>query len=180
MNIARTLIACGLAAMAGWAQAVVVNIDASHGFTFDSGGSDPAPVAGQHINPIGSRIELSLAAGDYTITNAYAEGRPGALFNAWSYNVGSASWTWAFLVADAAAVAALPTVQNYSRTLTLAAPTTLLFTLRDYYVPDNGGGISLNISPAVPEPGAVALWALGLGVLGVAARRRSPALSKSL
>ncbi len=179
----------GLLLAATLARAVVVNIDATHGFNYDTGGSDPAPVAGQHINPIGSRIELALPAGEYAITNAFAAGLPGADFKAWSYNVGTSSWTWAFLVADAAsdnvifwdsagdgssadAVAALPAVQSYRRTLTLASPTTLLFTLRDYYVADNAGGISLDVSP-VPEPAALGLWAIGLGAVGAAVRRRA-------
>jgi hypothetical protein len=191
VNASRILIAGGLLAAATLAQAVVVNIDATHGFTYDGGGSDPAPQPGDHINPIGSLIELSLPAGDYQITNAFAEGKPGAQFGAWSYNTGTSSWTWAFLVADAstdkvifwnsagdgssaAAVEALPAVQSYRRALTLAAPTTLLFTLRDYYVPDNAGGISLDVSP-VPEPAAVALWAAGLAVVGATVRRRATA-----
>jgi hypothetical protein len=189
MTALRSLCALLAGLSAGVSQAIVVNIDATHGFTYDGGGSDPAPVAGQHINPIGARIELALPAGEFTITNAYAEARPGAAFKAWSYNVGTSSWTWAFLVADAAtdtvifwnsagdggsadAVAALPAVQSYSRTLTLSAPTTLLFTLRDYYVPDNAGGISLNIAGAVPEPATHALWALGLAAVGLCAWRR--------
>jgi len=163
-------------------SATVINIDASHGFTYDRGLSDPAPVPGQHINPIGARIELSLDAGVYEITNAFAQGIPGALFNAWSYNVGNSSWAWAFVVADAstdnviayyeggggnsaAQVAALPAVQSFKERLTLSKPTTLLFTLRDYYVPDNAGGVSLNIvATPVPEPHSGVLLLVGLAV----------------
>jgi hypothetical protein len=167
-------------------HAVVVNIDASHGFTYDGGGSDPAPQPGQHINLIGAPVTLALDAGTWRVTNA--AGLPGALFSAWSYNVGTSSWAWAFVAADdatrrvlfyaeagggssAAAVAALPAVQNFRHEFTLAAPTTLVFTLRDYYVPDNAGGISIDVSP-VPEPGPAALLAAGLALLGWRARRR--------
>ena len=180
----------GLLAAAA-AQAQIVNIDATHGFTFDGGGSDPAPQPGQHINPIGAPLLLTLDAGTYTLTNAV--GQPGALFNAWSFNVGTASWYWAFVTYDAgtnrtlryfaagdvknsaAAVAAQPAVQQFSDQLVLAQRTTVGFTLRDYYVPDNAGGISVRVvavSP-VPEPTPTALLLAGLGVVAVLARRSS-------
>ena len=180
------LLACTLSANAQ----TIVNIDSSHGFTFDGGGSDPAPLPGQHINLIGTPVQLTLGAGTYEITNA--AGLPGADFTAWSYNVGSSSWAWAFVMADdatrnvllygeaggassAAAVAALPSVQNFSTTFALAGTTTLDFTLRDYYVPDNAGGISLKISQvsAVPEPASVGLMSAGLGLLLLRGRRRN-------
>lgn len=168
------------------ARAVVVNIDASHGFSYDGGGSDPAPLPGQHINLIGSPVTLSLGAGDWRITNA--AGQPGALFGAWSYNVGTSSWAWAFVAADeatrqvlfyaeagggssAAQVAALPQVVDFQLDFSLAAPTTVLFTLRDYYVPDNAGGISIDVSP-VPEPASVGLLLAGLALLGGLQRHR--------
>lgn len=171
-------------------EATIINIDSSHGFTYDGGGSDPAPVPGQHLNLIGTPVQLTLAAGTYQITNA--AGLPGASFNAWSYNVFTASWAWAFVIVNdstrntilyaeagggssAAQVAALPAVQNFSTTLTLASTTTLDFTLRDYFVSDNAGGISLNITAvgtAVPEPSTELLIALALAMLSWAARRR--------
>lgn len=198
MHTARLLSAACLALAAGAVQAIVINIDATHGFVYDgTNASDPAPVFGQAIDPIGARITLALPAGEYRITNAFARGLPGAQHAAWSYNLNTASWTWAYVLANAAddtviwwdfagsiagsaaQVAAQPAVQSYSRLLTLTAPTTLLFTLRDYHVPDNGGGISLDISP-VPEPATLALWAAGLaGLAGFAhARRRSGAAGR--
>lgn len=188
MSRSVLVLAAAAALCAGAAQAQVINIDSRYGFTYDTGGSDPAPLPGQHINIIGTPVvTLTLGAGDYTITNA--AGQPGALFSAWSYNVGTSSWAWAFVMADdatrrvilygeagggssAAQVASLPAVQNFSTSFSLAATTTLAFTLRDYYVPDNAGGISLNIAavPAVPEPASALL--LSAGIAGLLWRRR--------
>lgn len=173
----KTAITVALIALAANAQAQVVNIDSRYGFTYDSGGSDPAPLPGQHINLIGSPlVQLTLPAGSYEVTNA--AGLPGANFQGWSYNVGTSSWAWAFVVANdatrqvvlygeggygssAAQVAALPAVQNYRASFTLTASTTLDFTLRDYFVADNAGGISLLVTP-VPEASPAAMLALGL------------------
>jgi hypothetical protein len=191
MNFDKSLIAAAIALGATTlAQAQIVNIDATHGFTFDRGGSDPAPQPGQHLNLIGAPVQLTLGPGDYLVTNAW--GLPGALFKAYSFNLGTSSWAWAFVVADdatrktlfyqeagyitssAAAVAALPAVQNFSYSFSLPATTTLDFTLRDYYVNDNGGGISLKIAQigVVPEPAPAALLLAGLAWVGCGARRR--------
>jgi hypothetical protein len=71
-------------------------------------------------------------------------------------------------------VAALPEVQNFKYNFSLPTTATLDFTLRDYYVLDNGGGISLKISQiaVVPEPVTGTLMVAGLGVVGLCARRR--------
>lgn len=188
----QTLLLLGML-LGSVAEAAIINIDKRYGFTYDGGGSDPAPVPGQHLNLIGTPlVQLTLTAGTYSITNA--AGLPGALFTAWSYNVSNSLWAWAFVMVDnatsktilyasagggssAAQVAALPAVQNFSTTFTLASTTTLNFTLRDYFVGDNDGGISLNINPVqdsgVPEPSMWLLSASGLGLFWLRSRRRS-------
>lgn len=61
-------------------------------------------------------------------------------------------------------------VQSYVRTFT--APTTLRFYIMDSHHWDNLGGISVSITPAIPEPETYALMLAGLGALGLMARRR--------
>jgi len=179
----------------GIASAAIVNVDASNGFNYvPGGGSDPAPVAGDQISFVGTPPTLSLAAGTYTITNATGEAGADPNLTAWSYNVGTSSWAWRFVLATAsgtvinfydagsgsskAYVAGLASVQDFSTTFTLAAPTTVAFTLQDYYVPDNAGGVSLDVqpfatsTPGVPEPAAWTLMIGGFGLTGGAMRRR--------
>ena len=55
---------------------------------------------------------------------------------------------------------------------TLAAPTTVRFSVFDDALGDNSGGISLNVSANVPEPSTWALLIGGFAMVGVAARRR--------
>jgi hypothetical protein len=65
-------------------------------------------------------------------------------------------------------------------TLTFSAPTTVDFVVNDYYLPDNAGGVSLDIEPVggapapVPEPASWAMMIVGVGGLGAALRRRRP------
>lgn len=160
------------------ASAQIINIDSSHGFTYDGGGSDPAPLPGQHINPIGAPLELVLPAGSYVISNA--DGLPGAEYSAWSYNVSASSWAWAFVMADASTqnvilygeagrgssaeqVANQPEVQGFSLSFNLPETSAVLFTLRDYFVADNAGGISLSIDPVATVPLPAAAWMFLIG-----------------
>lgn len=184
------------------AQSTIINIGHENGFTYVvGGGSDPAPVPGQFINFIGGPPSLNLAAGDYRITNGTGMAGANPDYAAWSYNLGNSSWAWGFVAAkdtgevlaygeagygnSKAQVAALSAVQNFSMILSLPAPTTVVFTLRDYYVPDNGGGISLAIAPlsrdpgpgGVPEPAAWALMLAGFGLTGSVIRRRRVSLA---
>ena len=66
------------------------------------------------------------------------------------------------------------TVAGYTDTLTLASTTKLDFFIIDYYLPDNAGGVALNITPlsTVPEPATWAMTLLGFAGLGLATRRR--------
>lgn len=69
---------------------------------------------------------------------------------------------------------------DYSASFILLATTTLDFFVMDYYLPDNGGGIALNINgppSATPLPAALPLFAGGLGVVGWAMRRRKKTAS---
>jgi hypothetical protein len=182
----------------GVASATVVNLGSGLGFTYDGGGSDPEPQAGQHINFIGDVPTLTLGPGTYEITNATGLPDANPDYTAWSFNLGTSSWAWAFVLATAggtvidyeeagrgsskAEVAALPAVQGFHSTFTLDAATTVAFTLRDYYVLDNGGGIALSILPvgqegAVPEPASWATMIAGFGMIGGALRRRRTALA---
>ena len=177
-----------LAALAGTAQAQILNIDArQYGFAFPT---DPAPVVGQLITPItnppgGALLQLTLGPGTYEISNA--TGLPGAnpAFTGWNYSSG---WVWSIVIADdatkrvvyyadrggvqgtQAAIAAQPDVQNFRDVFVLTQTTTLDFMIRDYYLPDNFGGVAVNIS-AVPEMPVAALMALGMVV--IAWRRRA-------
>lgn len=192
--IVPVVFAYGMAVAATPADATIVNLGADLGFTYNGGGSDPAPVAGQHINFMGSVPTLSLAAGTYQITNATGLAGANPDYTAWSYNVGTSSWAWAFVVADSAgtvidyqqagsgndkaSVAALPGVTNFHSTFTLAAATDVAFTLRDYYLNDNAGGLALNVQPVVqgvPEPAEWALLICGFAGAGAMLRRhRAP------
>jgi hypothetical protein len=61
-----------------------------------------------------------------------------------------------------------------SSTFTLTAPTTVDFVVNDDYLPDNAGGVSLNIEAvsAAPEPSSWTLMIAGTGLVGAMLRRR--------
>ncbi len=196
------LLALVLAAPAVAPAGVVVNIDAR---LYGYAESATIPAVGEAVTPVfdgvGDPYTLDLTAGTYNVTNA--SGRPNALFDAFRFNVSTGeSWVWNFLItnasdgnkavlfgegsglgATAADVAAQSAVQDYTGYFTLAADATLRFMIRDYYLGDNAGGVSLlieevgQIGPvAVPEPTGLVL--LGAGSLLAAAtliRRRSAA-----
>lgn len=172
---------------------IVVNIGGTqYGFSFPT---DPAPVPGQIITPItstGSLNQLVLGPGTYSVSNA--TGLPGANpdFDAWRYNLGN-NWVWNFVISDNAtskvllygeaggiqttrsAIANQASVQNFTSSFTLPATTTVNFMIRDYYLPDNFGGVSLLVeggNQSVPEPGSLAIMLGGLSSLGICLWRR--------
>lgn len=155
----------GLAVLTGTAAAqVVVNVDATrYGFAFPT---DPAPVPGQIVTPITNpsgqaRNQIVLGPGRYRVSNA--TGRPGAnpAFTAWNYSGG---WVWSIVLANdatgavlaytdapaqfgsQAAAAASPLVAAVSTTFTLSGTTTVDLFIRDYFLPDNQGGVAVLIA----------------------------------
>lgn len=135
-------------------------------------------------------VELTLNAGQYRI---YSVGRAdGGLFDydAWNYaggflnqyfihtatgttfigtlNAVRTNWE-IFPTADAALATAKATFSPYL--LDVAATETVRFGIADSFYGDNSGGISLRVVP-VPEPESLAMLLGGLGVLGLAVRRR--------
>jgi hypothetical protein len=59
-------------------------------------------------------------------------------------------------------------------TFTLATPTAVKFSVFDTFFGDNVGGVSLNVSSAVPETSTWAMMLLGFAGLGYAGFRRRP------
>lgn len=157
------LICGGVTAGAAFGQ-IVVNVDATrYGFAFPT---DPAPVPGQIVTPITNpsglpRNQVTLGPGRYRVSNA--TGRPGAnpAFTAWNFSGG---WVWSIVLAndatgavlaytDAPALfstqaqaAASPLVAAVSTTFTLSTTTTVDFFIRDYFLPDNQGGVAVLIA----------------------------------
>ncbi|PZP33933.1 MAG: hypothetical protein DI603_07600 [Roseateles depolymerans] len=184
--------------LAGGAQAAdLVNIK---GYGDDGAGANiyGYPVAPGSTVSLINPVMLTLAAGDYSIADAW--GLPGALYDAWNFQTGAAgSWGTHYVAAelmqDGSYQVVLdgngpgdPTCHNHfcawdteeaARDAFLAAaPYTihlghtaqLAFVSADYALGDNAGGISLLVSP-VPEPPAALLLALGLGSMRRLRRR---------
>ena len=163
-------------------------------------GSGPGTV----VNLVGTTAQLTLGPGTYTLTNADTSGNHSAWnFSSgwvWSFaiaahnNNGTGTVLYEAYVggvfgSQAAAAGStnqlyrffdpIPgTVATYSDTLTLGTTTTLDFFILDYYLPDNAGGVALNISSGVPEPSTWAMMILGFAGVGFMAYRRKskPAL----
>jgi len=182
---------------AGAAQAdTLVNIK---GYGADGAGANifaypvPPGTVFSGFNP----VLVALAAGDYDIVDAW--GQPGALYDAWNFEVGAVgSWSSAYVAAEplggdlyrvllvgegledpscANHFCAWSTQQEAAAAFLATPPSrlhldqamTVAFMAADYYLLDNLGGMSISVS-AVPEPQA---WLTGLvGLLGVAWRRR--------
>lgn len=189
-HAARTLLTGAALLLAASAHADVINIDATlYGYNFPT---DPAPVVGQVITPFSNAAggvlnQLTLGPGTYNIGNASGMAGADPGFTGWNFSGG---WVWSVVIADdathqvvyyadrggvqgtQAAIAAQPDVQAFSDSFTLAQTTTLDFMVRDYYLPDNAGGIAVNISSAVPEPASALLMLGGVAALVLRRRRR--------
>ena len=172
----------------GSAHATVVNISTAlngNPVSIDLGGG---------LTGVGTT--LSLAAGSYTVTpvdTSFA----GATFDAanrfGNVNLPATGWEWdyfysiggadgiavgdgaqgglnnpAYRGSAAAAFAAAPA----PTTFTLASATDVTFYWLDDAFGDNIGGVSLNVTSAVPEPGSMALMLAGVAALALRARRR--------
>jgi len=185
-------LALPLALLTATAQATVINIDAREfGFAFPT---DPAPEVGQLITPItnppgGPLLQLTLEPGTYVIRNATGMSGADPNFIGWNYSSG---WVWSVVVSDAAtnqvvyyadrggvqgtqaSIAAQPDVQSFQDTFVLTQATTLNFMIRDYYLPDNAGGVAVDVSliSSVPDAPTPALLALGLAAMGLRLRGR--------
>ena len=130
---------------------------------------------------------------------------PGALYDAWNFQAGNpVAWAWhwkvllddgsdgstinpanynSFILADVDPTesfsteyeAALFGAETAPTVLTFTRTTTLDFVVNDYYLPDNAGGVSLDIKriTATPEPSTILLLVSGLLGLGAKVVRRN-------
>ena len=121
------------------------------------------------LNPFNA-VSLSLAAGTYDFTIVDPAMNSGATFTAWTYN---APWITNYVVFDStnlthdlfmgavslgsssnaqAAFNATVAAGNETTVFTLPTAMTLLFAVPDNILSDNTGGVSVDITPFVPEP----------------------------
>ena len=181
-----------LALAAHPASAQLVNINALV--------SGAHPTGTDWYAPFGA-VSVSLAAGTYDFTLTNPQLTPGALYTAWSYNT---PWATTYLVFDstnlnqqlfkgAVSSQGYPTAQiafdttvgqgNAVTTWTFQNQVTLLFTLSDFLLQDNSGGVSVDVTPhivappepppvgAVPEPSTYGVGAACV-LLGISFMRR--------
>lgn len=152
------------------APRTVINVDAmQYGFDYPT---DPAPTLGQIVAPFsdaagGALNQLTLGPGTYTISNAVGLAGANPSFTAWRFNGGN-NWVWSVVIVDDAtkkvvlygeaggiqssqdAVASQAAVQAFSASFSLATTTVLDFMIRDYYLADNAGGVSVAIDEVTP------------------------------
>jgi len=198
-----SLLALAVALAAPAASAgVIVNID---GARFGYAESPHIPDVGEAVTPIdaapgGPTSRILFTAGTYRVTNAF--GQLGALYQAFRFNQATdgAPWSWSFLItndtdgdkavlygeagdlgATADAVGDQDVVRDFEAFFTLTSNAWLNFMVRDYYVGDNAGGVSLliqEVAPldpaAVPEPASMIMMGVAGSALAAAAfaRRR--------
>jgi hypothetical protein len=172
------------------ARATTVFIDSAvSGCDQCSGGPASVP-PGTTVSGLINPVQLSLGAGTYTLTDATTTG----YYSAWNFSGGwvwsfvvvddathlilKTDYTYNSVSgtqAEAATDTTHPTYDgstylgsggapNFMDTLVLSAPTLLDFFTIDFYVPDNSGGVAINIaaSSEIPEPATAAVLALPL------------------
>jgi len=192
-------VAMAAASTGASAADTIVNIK---GYDNDGAGAQifSYPVSAGTLVSLFNPVLLDLPAGDYTLSDAW--GQPGALYDAWNFQLGAAgSWASHYVVAESLgngqysvlldAVGKLdPTCQNHfcawstqdeARDAFLAtAPfvlhldhvATVAFAAADYNLADNAGGMSVRLVGAVPEPATYALTLGGLALVALLVRRR--------
>lgn len=178
----------------------IVNIQ---GYGADGAGANifSYPVAAGTPVDLFNPVVVSFAAGDYLLSSAW--GLPGALYDTWNFeSTAAGSWASHFVAAEVLpggqyralvdGVSLLdPSCHNHFCAwdtreeataaflatppflLHLAADTQVAFVSADYYLPDNLGGISLQVT-AVPEPGSALLLLAGLSLVLGARRAARP------
>ncbi|MEO6032362.1 MAG: PEP-CTERM sorting domain-containing protein, partial [Burkholderiaceae bacterium] len=190
MKLAPILVALAATLSFSSAQAVVVNISTQLGAN---------PVQISYGGGYGVGTVLHLDAGSYLVTPV-DETFAGAAYTAArrfsSVALPSTGYEWNYYISingapgtkhgfgealnandgdytatPAEAFAAAPAPASF----TLNNASDMFFYWRDNVWSDNSGGISLNVTAAVPEPGTYALMLAGLLAVGTIARRRRKA-----
>lgn len=188
----------GSVASAGAQADTLVNIK---GYGDDGAGANiySYPVAPGTIVGLFNPVLVNLAAGDYLVSDAW--GQPGALYDAWNFqSTAPGSWGSHFVAAEQlgngqfsvlldGAGLSEPSCKNHfcawdteaeatqaflntpAFKLHLSHDSVVAFAAADYYLPDNLGGMSLQIT-AVPEPSSWALMLTGVAALGVMLGKR--------
>ena len=187
-----TLLLGVLVAFSAEANATIVNIDSTqYGYNSYAGATVGNTYSLANYDPWGgsySTLQMTLSAGSYTWSNA--AGLAGATYSDYSFAWGNSSWAWDFAAFDDSnkkllftggidhqsnSATAQSLAAGLTGSFTLTQTTTLDFAIKDYFRADNAGGVSLSISQAsaVPEPEVYVMMLAGLGLIGVAARRKS-------
>ena len=159
----------------------------------------------QPFNTTGKLTEYTFAPGTYSFQLVNND-RSSSFYNqkaeyeAWTWNI---PWSTEYLLFDQSA-ATNPNEGNFVRfgddltsasdaagafnqavaaglnvnDYTFQSKETVIFSVPDYYLPDNNGGVSVLISPvntagAAPEPAELSLLALGLPALWLLRRKRA-------
>ena len=188
-------LAC-LTLSAGLARAdIIVNISGTANGEQVGNQSCSITCNGALIDP----VQVTLGPGTYLITDAWSPTNSTALYGSWNFEAGNpTAWSWhwkvlyddgddgatidpsnyaSHLIADVdpteafstAAAAALFGYNTAPLQIALSSTTTLDFIVNDYYLPDNAGGVSLDVHDefsSVPEAPTWTMMIAGLAGLG--------------